>query len=93
MPHPQPPKDNPPNNPKDPASLVLRIDRAADHLNPVLMVFAVGLLVLNITLYLGMAMAREPFGAQPRQSGSLYAQPVSSTPAFNGASVVGTAGN
>jgi hypothetical protein len=38
-----------------PASLALRIDRAASDLNPFLVIAAIGLLILNVTLYLGMA--------------------------------------
>ncbi|HEU0216976.1 MAG TPA: hypothetical protein VFQ90_09965 [Stellaceae bacterium] len=34
-----------------------RLDRAAADLNPFLMVLAVGLIVLNLTLYIGIAAA------------------------------------
>lgn len=48
------------------ASLALRLDRAAGDLNPFLLVVTIGLLLLNITLYLGMMAARQPFvWAQP----------------------------
>jgi hypothetical protein len=51
-------------------SLALRLDRAAHDVNPILVIFAVGLLVLNLTLYIGMAVAGEPFvWTQPHQTG------------------------
>ena len=49
-----------------------RLDRAAGELNPFLTVLAVGLIVLNLTLYIGMAAAEgtsaRHFAAQPRAS-------------------------
>jgi hypothetical protein len=91
MPYPQDRKDRSPNNPKGQiASLVLRLDRAANDINPFLAILAAGLLVLNITLYLGMMVAREPFlSTQPHHDNS----PASPPAAFNGGSSVGTAGN
>jgi uncharacterized protein (DUF983 family) len=37
-----------------------RLDRAASDLNPLLVVLAIGLMVLNLTLYIGMAVSRDP---------------------------------
>jgi hypothetical protein len=37
------------------ASLALRIDRAASDFNPFLIIATIGLLILNVTLYLGTA--------------------------------------
>jgi|HubBroStandDraft_2_1064218.scaffolds.fasta_scaffold351193_2 hypothetical protein len=52
-------------------ALALQLDRAAHDLNPILVIFAVGLMVLNLTLYIGMAAAGEPFvWTQPHQIGS-----------------------
>jgi hypothetical protein len=57
---PESPKDKPLDDRKGPrATLALRIDRAANDLNPLLVVLAIGLLVLNLTLYIGMAVSRE----------------------------------
>ena len=54
------------------AALARRHDRAAGELNPFLTVLAVGLIVLNLTLYIGMAAAEgtstRHFVAQPRAS-------------------------
>ncbi|MBV8778488.1 MAG: hypothetical protein JO032_16500 [Alphaproteobacteria bacterium] len=57
-----PPSDRPKQKPlaSRKGSLVLRLDRAAGELNPFLVVLAIGLLILNVTLYLGMAAARQP---------------------------------
>ena len=38
----------------------MRINRAANELNPFLVVVAVGLLILNVTFYLGMSVSRQP---------------------------------
>ena len=54
------PKHKPPTGKKDAPSLVLRLDRAAADLNPFLLVLMIGLFILNVTLYLGMAAARQP---------------------------------
>jgi hypothetical protein len=43
------------------SSLVLRLERAADSINPLLAVFAIGLLFLNITLYVGLAASHDSF--------------------------------
>jgi hypothetical protein len=74
------PKRKPPNNAKEaPISLALRINRAAGDVNPVLMVFALGLLILNITFYLGMSLSREAVTwPSARQIGSSSAPPGSS---------------
>ena len=56
-----PPEDKPGNRDNQTGgrtSLAVRINRAANDLNPMLMVLAIGLLVLNITLYLGMSVSR-----------------------------------
>jgi hypothetical protein len=70
-----PPEDKSPGNLKEArAALASRISRAANDLNPVLMVLAIGLMVLNLTLYLGMAVSREPFPWSPSHtSGGLVA--------------------
>ena len=41
--------------------LARRVERWAGEINPLLMALVVGLLVLNLTLYIGLAAAREPF--------------------------------
>ena len=44
------------------AKVLMRlVERVAGELNPFLMALVVGLAVLNLTLYIGMAAAREPF--------------------------------
>ena len=61
MPYPERPKQKTVASRKEPrTSLVLRIDRAAGDVNPFLVVMVIGLLILNLTLYLGMAPARQP---------------------------------
>jgi len=58
MPPPQHPHDKSPDTSKAGVkSLSRRLDRAAADLNPFLMVLAVGLIVLNLTLYIGIAAA------------------------------------
>lgn len=62
MQYPERPKDKSPAVSKARVkSLVLRLDRAANDLNPILIVLAVGLMVLNLTLYIGMAAAGQSF--------------------------------
>ena len=63
-----------PDNDKSPprqerrASLGFRLDRAANEINPFLMVLAIGLLVLNLTLYVAMSLSKQPSAAtMPRQ--------------------------
>jgi hypothetical protein len=90
------PKRKPPNNPeKAPISLALRINRAAGDINPVLMVFALGLLILNITFYLGMSLSREASSAWPsaRQIGSSSAPPGSSLSQLSQSAPVSAVGN
>jgi hypothetical protein len=72
MPVPERPKNKPLGERKDPrAMLALRLDRAANDLNPMLAVLAIGLLVLNLTLYIGMAVSRDPsIWAPPRHIGA-----------------------
>jgi hypothetical protein len=61
MQYPPPSKNKPSARPKNaPRSLALRIDRAAGDLNPILIVFVIGLLALNLTFYIGMSISREP---------------------------------
>jgi hypothetical protein len=58
MPSPPSPHDKSPDTSKEGIkSLTGRLDRAAADLNPFLMVLAVGLIALNLTLYIGMAAA------------------------------------
>lgn len=64
MPYPPPRKDKPPKNANAKhASLAVRINRAANELNPFLLVLAVGLLILNLTFYLGMSISQHPAAA------------------------------
>ena len=62
MPSPQHPPDK-----EGIKSLTRRLDRAAADLNPFLMVLAVGLIVLNLTLYIGMAAAGGASAASMRR--------------------------
>jgi hypothetical protein len=94
MPYPERPNEKSLDADKDRVkALVMRIERAAGDLNPFLMVLAVGLLLLNLTLYLGMAAAHDSFTlARPRQDTPFYVQPEASPVTFReGGSV--TAGN
>jgi hypothetical protein len=51
--------------------MLARLDRAANDLNPLLAVLVIGLLVLNLTLYIGMAVSRDPsIWAPPRHIGA-----------------------
>jgi hypothetical protein len=77
---------------KDPfKALMAKVERAAGDLNPLLMVLAVGLLLLNLTLYLGMAAAHDSLSAsRPRQDAAPYTQSQSSPVTFSeGGSVTG----
>jgi hypothetical protein len=94
MPYPKRPGEKPFDADKNPVkALVVRIERAAGDLNPFLMVLAAGLLLLNLTLYLGMAAANDSFTmGRPRQDISHYAQPEATSATFHeGGSV--SAGN
>jgi hypothetical protein len=72
----QPSDDKSPNNAKAPrGSLALRLNRAASDLNPILMVLAIGLSLLDITLYLGMSAARQSAWMAPHQIGAHLAAP------------------
>jgi hypothetical protein len=75
MQYPERPKDKYPENLKSPRALAARIDRAANDLNPLLVVLAIGLMILNITLYLGMAVSRQPFVWTAPQQTDATAQP------------------
>jgi hypothetical protein len=72
---PSPHSNKPHNQPKTGASFVVRVNRAANDLNPFLVVVVVGLLLLNLTFYLGMAIS-QPHGtsiampASPEAPGS-----------------------
>jgi hypothetical protein len=72
MQYPERPDDKYPGNSKNPRGpLALRLDRAANDVNPFLVVLAAGLMILNITLYLGMAVSRQPFvWTAPHEIGS-----------------------
>lgn len=63
-PYPPPQRDKSTNtaNAKQ-ASLAVRINRAANELNPFLVVLAVGLLILNLTFYLGMSVSQHTAAA------------------------------
>jgi hypothetical protein len=68
MPSPEHPHDKSPDTSKEGIkSLSRRLDRAAADLNPFLMVLAVGLIVLNLTLYIGMAAAGDASTASMRR--------------------------
>jgi len=83
MQFPQTPQDKSPNNPKEArASLALRVSRAASDLNPILMVLAIGLMVLNVTLYLGMSVSRESSLWSARQATSVSPPDAVSPAAF-----------
>jgi hypothetical protein len=58
-------------------SFARRLDCATAELNPFLMVLAVGLIVLNLTLYIGMAAAgdKSDHGAGARLATSKTASP------------------
>jgi hypothetical protein len=59
--YPPPRRHKSPNNAgKKHASLAVRINNAANELNPFLVVVALGLLILNIIFYLGMSVSRYP---------------------------------
>ena len=77
MPYPPPRRDKSQNSANEKhASLAMRINRAANELNPFLVVVAVGLLILNFTFYLGMSVSQHPvMNAASHTPG--YAAPVS----------------
>lgn len=62
---PSPHSNKPHNRHKTQKSFAVRINRAAHDLNPFLVLVAVGLLLLNLTFYLGMAVS------PPHGSGSI----------------------
>jgi len=84
MPYPEHPSDKSLNAEKSQVkALAMRIERAAGDVNPFLMVLAAGLLLLNLTLYLGMAAAHDSFTpARPRQDTSFYPQPEANPATF-----------
>jgi hypothetical protein len=57
MQYPPPPKPSNNRNEKR-ASLTVRLNHAAHEINPFLIIVAVGLMILNLTCYLGMSVAR-----------------------------------
>jgi hypothetical protein len=62
----------------------MRMERAAGDLNPILMVLALGLIVLNLALYLGMAAANNSLTvSHPRQDVSYYVQPEATPATFH----------
>ena len=72
MPYPERPNDKPLTGAKKPrASLALRIDHAAKDVNPLLIVVALGLMLLNFTLYIGLSVSR-----LPAQGGAWHAAPL-----------------
>jgi hypothetical protein len=52
-----------------------RLDRAAGDLNAFLVVLTIGLMVLDLSLYLGMAVSREPFAWRAAQQFAAPASP------------------
>ncbi|HWB47899.1 MAG TPA: hypothetical protein VG651_02220 [Stellaceae bacterium] len=62
-------------------SLLSRLDRAAGDLNPFLMALAVGLVVLNLTLYIGIAAAGGARHAPDGAAGGRMTPAASSYPA------------
>jgi hypothetical protein len=92
MPYPERPEEKSLDADKDPIkALVAKVERVAGDLNPFLKVLAVGLLLLNLTLYLGMAAAHDSFSvARPRQDAPFYPQSEPSPVTFpEGGSVTG----
>jgi hypothetical protein len=64
MPIPGPPDNKRLANRKESAArspFVLRLDRAAEGVNPFLVVLMIGLMILDLILYLGTAAAQQPF--------------------------------
>jgi hypothetical protein len=71
MPMPQHPRDKAPDTAKDLAkAFALRVDRAAGDLNPLLTALAIGLTVLNLTLYLGIAAVKDNLSASSARTTS-----------------------
>lgn len=69
MTYPPPRKDKAPGNGNEKhSSLAVRLNRAANEINPFLIVVAVGLLILNLTFYLGMSVSRHPVVPAASQS-------------------------
>jgi hypothetical protein len=97
MSYPKHQKNEPISPAKEPVkSLALRMNRAAGDLNPFLVVLAVGLLFLNLTLYLGMSVAHERFAwSQPLRANSYDASvdPPHSPSVFHEGANTGVAGN
>jgi hypothetical protein len=78
MQSPKPPDQKPIAKTKDERrAFVLRMDRAAGDLNPFLVVLTIGLLMLDLTLYLGMTVSREPFVARAAHQITAPASPAS----------------
>ena len=74
LPNPEP-KDDRATAPR--RSLALRLVRAADALNPFLVIVVVGLVLLDVTLYVGLSVSREPYvWIPPRQGASAQTAPV-----------------
>jgi hypothetical protein len=63
-------------------SLALRLDRAAGDLNPFLLVVTIGLLLLNVTLGLGLAVTQHRFAwPSPTQQTGMETPAPQSAPA------------
>jgi hypothetical protein len=55
-----PPQPNGPNKGHEKrTSLPVRLNQAANELNPFLIIVALGLMILNLVLYLGMSVSRQ----------------------------------
>jgi len=84
---PYPPSSKGPNKGQQKQTpLPVRLNQAANDLNPFLIIVAVGLMILNLVLYLGMSVSQQfPAGAMHPYS--------TSTTAPQLAPAAGTAGN
>lgn len=83
MQSPPTPEDKSPRTRNDVRTLVARLDRAAGDLNPVLTVLAVGLLFLNITLYLGLSASHGQLTWTPQRQAGALASPASAAPRYD----------
>lgn len=66
-----PHSNKPHNRRKTQQPFAVRINRAAHDLNPFLVLVAVGLLLLNVTFYLGMAMSPPHGGITGQTAGKV----------------------
>jgi hypothetical protein len=79
-----PPKD-PNSRDEKRASLAGRLNLAANDVNPFLIIVAVGLMILNLILYVGMSVSQHPPAwatpaASQSYSGSAYSAPSAASP-------------